>query len=205
VNNFSVHTKSIQDFAVQADGDMMKVIVAVDGSLITEACIIHPKIHKNFVVQDTSNDILKIAVINRYANKPPAIGFVKNFGLKRGSIASSVAHDSHNIVAVGADDASLCRSVNLIIAHHGGMALIDGIIENILPLPVAGIMSNEAGWMVASQYREMDQSAKYLGSSLRSPFMTLSFMALPVIPKLKLTDKGLFDGERFCFTDLFSP
>lgn len=205
VNNFSAHTKSISDFTVQAAGDMMKVIVAVDGSLITETLLVRPKIHKNFAVHDIANDILKIAVINRYTDKPPAIGFVKNFGLKRGSIASSVAHDSHNIVAVGADDESLCRAVNLIMRHHGGIALIDGNIEKILPLPVAGIMSNADGWMVANQYKELDQNAKDLGSTLRSPFMTLSFMALSVIPKLKLTDKGLFDGEQFCFTDLFAP
>jgi len=205
VNNFSAHTKSISDFTVQAAGDMMKVIVAVDGSLITETLRVRPKIHKNFAIHDITNDILKIAVINRYTNKPPAIGFVKNFGLKRGSIASSVAHDSHNIVAVGADDESLCRAVNLIMRHHGGIALIDGNIEKILPLPVAGIMSNADGWIVARQYKELDQNAKDLGSTLRSPFMTLSFMALSVIPKLKLTDKGLFDGEQFCFTDLFAP
>jgi adenine deaminase len=181
----------------------MKVILAIDGSLITETSIIHPKINKGYVVSDISEDILKIVVVNRYTDVPPTIGFAKNFGLKRGSLASSVAHDSHNIIAVGVDDESLCRAVNLIIRHHGGIALIAGRDEKILPLPIAGIMSNADGWEVANCYKELEQHAKDLGSHLHSPFMTLSFMALPVIPKLKLTDKGLFDGERCTFTSLF--
>jgi len=203
VNNISASTKSVSDFVIQAAGDKMKVIQAIDGNLITETSMIHPKINKGCVVSDISKDILEIAVVNRYADVPPAIGFVKNFGFKRGALASSVAHDSHNIVAVGVDDESLCRAVNLIIRHHGGIALADGSDEKILPLPVAGIMSNADGWEVANHYKELDQHAKNLGSRLRSPFMTLSFMTLPVIPKLKLTDKGLFDGERYTFTNLF--
>lgn len=203
VNNFSTRTKSISDFAVQSGGDKIKVILAIDGSLTTETSTIHPKIDKGYAVSDITKDILKIAVVNRYADAPPAIGFAKNFGLKKGALASSVAHDSHNIVAVGVDDESLCRAVNLIIRHHGGIALTDGGDEKILPLPVAGIMSNADGWEVASRYKDLDQLAKDLGSPLRSPFMILSFITLPVIPKLKLTDKGLFDGECYTFTSLF--
>jgi len=203
VNNFSASTKSISDFVVQAASDKMKVILAIDGILITETSVILPKINKDYVVPDASKDILKIVVVNRYADVPPTIGFAKNFGLKRGSLASSVAHDSHNIIAVGVDDESLCRAVNLLIRHHGGIALIDGSDEKILPLPIAGIMSNADGWEVANRYKELEQHAKDLGSHLRSPFMTLSFMALPVIPKLKLTDKGLFDGGHYTFTSLF--
>jgi adenine deaminase len=203
LNNFSVRTKSVSDFSVNGASESMRVIEAIDGELITGSATCQTKVEEGFVVSDTSRDILKMCVVNRYKDGTPAIGFVNNFGLKRGAIASSIVHDSHNIIAVGADDESLCRAINLIIQHRGGIALIDGNNEEILPLPVAGIMSNDDGWSVAHHYAELDRHAKLLGSQLRSPFMTLSFMALPVIPKLKLTDKGLFDGEHFFFTDLF--
>jgi adenine deaminase len=202
-NNFSAQPKSTSHFAVKEKGHGMRVIEAIDGEIITGFATFSPKTDKGVVISDTSRDILKIAVVNRYKDAPPAIGFVKNFGLKRGAIASSIAHDSHNIIGVGADDESLCRALNLIIHSRGGVALIDGNDEEILPLPVAGIMSHDDGWSVARRYAELDQRAKNLGSSLHSPFMTLSFMALPVIPRLKLTDKGLFDAERFAFTNLF--
>jgi adenine deaminase len=181
----------------------MRVIEAVDGELVTGCAIYRPTIDNGFAIADPQRDILKICVVNRYKDASPSIGFAKNFGLKRGAIATSIAHDSHNIIAVGVDDDSLCRAVNLIVRYKGGIAVVDGDREKILPLPVAGIMSHDDGWLVASQYVVMDQHAKNLGSQLKSPFMTLSFMALPVIPKLKLTDKGLFDGEHFFFTSLF--
>jgi adenine deaminase len=203
VNNFKSCKKVATDFAVKKGGDAMRVIEAIDGELITGSFIARPKTENGFVIEDTSRDILKIAVVNRYADTIPAVGFVRNFGLLKGAIASSVAHDSHNIVVVGVSDESICRAVNLIIRHRGGIALIDDDREEILPLPVAGIMTHEDGWSVARRYAELDQLAKGLGSKLRSPFMTLSFMALPVIPKLKLTDRGLFDGKRFAFTRLF--
>jgi len=135
----------------------------------------------------------------RYHNAPIAVSFVKNFGLKQGAIASSVAHDSHNIIAVGVDDKSICDAVNLIIKEKGGVvALVNGK-EEVLPLPVAGLMSNENGYKVAESYTSIDKFAKELGSTLVAPFMTLSFMALLVIPHLKLSDKGLFDGDKFEF------
>jgi len=203
INNFSARTKSVSDFIVRADGDGMRVIEAIDGELITGHSIVSPKIDNGSVISDTSEDILKIAVVNRYTDIPPAVGFIRRIGIKRGAIASSVAHDSHNIIAVGVDDASLCRAVNMIVEHRGGIALVDSSNEAILPLPVAGIMSNDDGWSVARRYAEMDRLAKNLGSPLHSPFMTLSFMALSVIPRLKLTDRGLFDGEQFAFVNLF--
>ncbi len=153
-------------------------------------------IHQN-LVSNTETDILKLAVVNRYQDAPPAIAFIKNFGLKKGAIASSVAHDSHNIIAVAADDASLCQAVNAIIASRGGICCISDETEAVLSLPVAGLMSDKDGFEVARQYTAIDQLAKQLGSKLEAPFMTLSFMALLVIPHLKLSDKGLFDGDQF--------
>jgi len=143
-------------------------------------------------------------VVNRYQDAPPAVAFIKSFGLKEGAIASSVAHDSHNIVAVGVTDEALCRAVNLIVQHRGGVAVVGGGQESVLPLPVAGLMTTQDGFEVARLYSELDRAAKKLGSTLHAPFMTLSFMALLVIPSIKLSDKGLFDGEKFEFTSLFA-
>lgn len=152
-----------------------------------------------------SHDILKIAVINRYTDTKPAIAWIKNFGLKHGAIASSVAHDSHNIVAVGVSDAAICKAVNLIIEHGGGLSAVGDDFQNILPLPVAGLMSDKKGEAVADLYTKLDELAKSkLGSTLSSPYMTLSFMALLVIPALKLSDKGLFDGQKFEFCKNFA-
>lgn len=144
-------------------------------------------------------------MVNRYQNAKPAVAFIKNFGLKTGAIASSVAHDSHNIIAVGVDDASISKAVNLIIGTKGGIAAVWGEKEKLLPLPVAGIMSADDGYQVAEHYTQIDRMAKEMGSTLQSPFMTLSFMALLVIPDLKLSDRGLFDGRNFEFRDLFPP
>jgi adenine deaminase len=148
-------------------------------------------------------DILKMTVVNRYQNAAPAVAFIKNFGLKAGAIASSVGHDSHNIIAIGVDDESICRAVNLLIEAKGGISAVSGEKEEVLPLPVGGIMSPEDGYQVAEAYTRIDRMAKEMGSTLNSPFMTLSFMALLVIPDLKLSDKGLFDGKRFEFVEVF--
>jgi adenine deaminase len=153
-------------------------------------------------MSDVKNDILKIAVVNRYADVPPAVALIKNFGLKRGALASSVAHDSHNIVAVGATDKELCAAVNAVIHTRGGVAAVEGHSVEVLPLPVAGLMSTEDGYAVAAQYAHLDARAKQLGSILSAPFMTLSFMALLVIPDLKLSDKGLFNSKEFRFVPL---
>ena len=159
-----------------------------------------PKIVEDALVSDIENDILKIVVVNRYEDKQIAKAFIKNFGLKRGAIASSVAHDSHNIVAVGVDDESICKALNLIIENKGGVSCV-GDEDLILPLPVAGLMSDEDGYIVAKKYSAIDRAAKKLGSTLSAPFMTLSFMALLVIPHLKLSDIGLFDGDSFGFVE----
>ncbi len=182
------------------------VIEALDGQLITNKLILAGSLQNGNWVTDTTNDILKIVVVNRYHPAPIAKAFIKNFGFKNGAIASSVAHDSHNIVAVGVDDASIADAINLVIEAGGGVSVVNGPSETdsskVLPLPVAGLMSAADGFEVAAKYTEIDLAAKALGSKLEAPFMTLSFMALLVIPHLKLSDKGLFNGDDFNF-DIF--
>lgn len=203
INNFSCDKKEVTDFEIPVisnDSSLMTpVIEALDGQLITNKLLLELKTENGFMVSDTDRDLLKIVVVNRYNNAPIAKSFIKNIGLKQGAIASSVAHDSHNIVAVGTDDESICKAVNMIIDHKGGVSLIKDNLEMIVPLPVGGLMSNEDGYKVAEQYSMIDKAAKEAGSTLGSPFMTLSFMALLVIPHLKLSDKGLFDGDTFEF------
>ncbi len=204
INVFNAVAKAPADFALSAGKGQLRVIDVIDGQLITKLSLETPKIEKGMVVPDIQRDLLKITVVNRYRDEKPAVAFIRNFGLKSGAIASSVAHDSHNIVAVGTSDDDLCRAVNLIIRHRGGVCVVDGAVEDILPLPVAGIMTDGDGYAVARQYAGLDRRARALGSPLQAPFMTLSFMALLVIPELKLSDKGLFDGNNFEFTPLFS-
>lgn len=207
VNNFNCKTKKEEDFACKSSDSPatnIKVIEVLDGQLITLKSTHQPKISNGLVISDVERDILKIVVVNRYQDAPPAIAFIKNFGLKEGAIASSVAHDSHNIIAVGVDDNSICEVVNMIIEARGGISVTNGKgQENMLKLPIAGIMSDLDGYMVAKEYSAIDEFAKQLGCTLTSPFMSLSFMALLVIPNLKLSDLGLFDGENFSFTSLF--
>jgi len=203
INNFNIGTKSPEDFKILAKTDQIKVIQALDGQLITPVGKAKIKTFNDEAISDTSSDILKIAVINRYHEAPAAVAFIQNFGLKEGAIASSVAHDSHNIIVVGVDDESMSTAVNLIIENKGGVAAVNKNKKLTLPLPVAGIMSNKDGYEIAKAYTAIDQMSKEMGSTLNSPFMTLSFMALLVIPDLKLSDKGLFDGQQFKFTELF--
>lgn len=201
-NNFNITAKKISDFAVSGSGSKIRVIEALEGQLITNEMHHKSLIVDGKIVSDTENDILKMAVVNRYQNTMPAIAFIKNFGLKKGAIASSVAHDCHNIVVVGTSDEEICNAVNLIIENRGGVCAVNGAENKILPLPVAGIMSDKNGWETGKLYQEIDAMAKALGSNLKAPFMTLSFMALLVIPDLKLSDKGLFSGNTFSFVDL---
>jgi adenine deaminase len=203
VNRFEATEKTPADFKVEPRGRRIKVIIAYDGLLTTEKTYFVPKIANGNVTSDTDRDILKIVVVNRYQDAAPAVAFVHNFGLKRGALASSVAHDSHNIVAVGVSDEDITRAVNAVIRGRGGLsAAYDDAVE-ILPLPVAGLMTDSDGYEVAERYARLNRVAGNLGSSLKAPYMTLSFMALLVIPKLKLSDKGLFDAEAFAFTNLF--
>ncbi len=202
INHFNTSPKIPTDFQILAQ--QVRVIEALDGQLITPEVQGEILIQAGFARSNPEKDILKITVVNRYQEAPPALAFIKNFGLKSGAIASSVGHDSHNIIAVGVDDASICRAVNLLIEAKGGVSAVNGAQEEVLPLPVAGIMSPEDGYEVAAAYTRIDQLAKEMGSKLNSPFMTLSFMALLVIPDLKLSDKGLFDGKKFEFTAVFN-
>jgi adenine deaminase len=200
INHFNCSKKKESDFEVLCKNEKwIQVIEALDGQLITNKIEVAPTVVAGKIVSDAANDVLKIVVVNRYATVPPAVAFIKNFGLQKGAIASSVAHDSHNIVAVGVDDKSICKAMNLIIENKGGVGCVDNEREAVLPLPVAGLMSTEDGYEVARQYAILDAAAKTLGSQLSAPFMTLSFMALLVIPHLKLSDKGLFDGDAFAF------
>lgn len=201
-NHFAISKKAIGDFEIKSTASKIRVIEALEGQLITNEVYHKPLINDGKIISDTENDVLKMAVVNRYQNAQPAIAFIKNFGLKKGAIASSVAHDCHNIVVVGTSDTDIVSAVNLIIENKGGICAVHGIEKKILALPVAGIMSDKNAWETAKLYQEIDAMAKQLGSTLKAPFMTLSFMALLVIPDLKLSDKGLFSGKSFSFVDL---
>ena len=221
-NQFDATPKQASDFAIPAPASggatdlasadrnrrtalLLRIIEALDGQIVTGAGEAEPLIHNGYIVADPSRDTLKITVVNRYADAPPAVAFVRGVGLKSGAIASSVAHDCHNIVAVGTSDEDLARVVNLVIKNEGGIAVVgpDGL-EDILPLPVAGLMSDGYAEDAAAGYARLTKIAKSLGSPLHAPYMTLSFLALLVIPALKLSDLGLFDGTKFEFIPVLS-
>ncbi|WIM42835.1 adenine deaminase [Methanosarcina mazei] len=195
---------AIQEQTTEKGIKKIRVIVANDGELVTGQELIVPKIENGNLVSDPERDILKMVVLSRYSDDPVRIGFIKNIGLEKGAIASSIAHDSHNIIAVGATDEDIVETVNRLIKNKGGIAV--GTAENLLDLPleVAGLMSTPEGEEVASRYHLLNEEARKLGTSLESPFMTLAFMSLLVIPELKLGDKGLFDVTKFEFVDLFA-
>lgn len=201
-NNFNTEKKSASDFEVVSTAQNIRVIEALEGQLITNEIHCKSLNSSGKLVSDVENDVLKMAVVNRYSNEKPAIAFIKNFGLKHGAIASSVAHDCHNIVVVGTSDEEICNAVNVLIENRGGVCAVNGNQVKSLALPVAGIMSDQDGWTAGKLYQEIDEMAKQLGSGLKAPFMTLSFMALLVIPDLKLSDKGLFSGKSFEFVNL---
>ena len=201
-NNFNISKKQLSDFEITSAAKTIRVIEALEGQLITNEIHCDSLIADGKLVSNVTNDVLKMAVVNRYQNEKPAIAFIKNFGLKKGAIASSVAHDCHNIVVVGTSDEEILNAVNLLIENTGGICAVNGSEQKSLALPVAGIMSDKDGWETGKLYQEIDVMAKELGSNLKAPFMTLSFMALLVIPDLKLSDKGLFSGKSFSFVDL---
>jgi adenine deaminase len=202
LNNFNTTKKQVSDFRFESNSKHIRVIEALEGQLVTNELITESLILKGNLVSDIEQDILKMTVVNRYQDQLPAIAFIKNFGLKEGAIASSVGHDSHNIIAVGVSDEAICKAVNLIIKHKGGICAVSNSEVKIMPLPIAGIMSDNNGKTVGFEYAQLDAMAKQLGSTLNAPYMTLSFMALLVIPALKLSDKGLFNGTTFKFTSL---
>jgi len=202
LNNFESEKKKVTDFEFLSSTDKIRVIEALDGELVTNEILANALVADGKIVSNVEDDILKMTVVNRYQNTKPSIAFIKNFGIKNGAIASSVGHDSHNIIAIGTSDELICSAVNLLIQHKGGICALNDTIEKIVALPVAGIMSDQSAEIIGNAYAELDAMAKEMGSSLSAPFMTLSFMALLVIPSLKLSDQGLFDGNSFKFTSL---
>ena len=202
INQFNAEKIMIEQLQVIPAGDSLKVILVDDGQLFTHSAWVEQKIENGNVVSDIENDVLKIVVYNRYQPSVPAIGFIKNIGLKSGALASTVSHDSHNIVAVGTSDKEIVSAINQIIESKGGILACEGGRTCMLSLPVGGTMSDKTGIIISQQYQKTDFMAKELGSTLKAPFMTLAFMSLLVIPKLKLSDKGLFNGTTFSFTNL---
>jgi len=202
LNNFNTDKKEVSDFRFESNTKQIRVIEALEGQLVTNELIANASLENGNLVSNTENDILKMTVVNRYQNEKPSIAFIKNFGLKEGAIASSVGHDSHNIIAVGVSDDMICKAVNLIIENKGGICAVSANKEKIVSLPVAGIMSDKDGETIGKDYALLDDLAKQMGSDLNAPYMTLSFMALLVIPSLKLSDEGLFNGKDFKFTSL---
>ena len=204
-NNFERTSVTEGEIRVKRAGEEIKVIGVKESSIITECQVVKPRLSDDgeCVVQDVERDLLKIVVVNRYSDKTvPQTAFISGFGLKRGAIASTIAHDCHNLIAVGADDRSIVKAMTRLIEEKGGIAVCDGEEVEVLPLPVAGLMSPEPAEEVAAAYERLNRKTRELGCRLSAPFMTLSFMALPVIPHLKLTDKGLFDFSSFGFVEL---
>jgi len=202
INQFNAEKITTAQLHVIPTDGQLKVINVDDGQLFTHKILCQPKIVDGNIVSDVENDVLKLVVYNRYQPSVPAIGFIRNIGLKRGALASTVAHDSHNIVAVGTSDEEIASAINQIIDSKGGILACDGSKTCLLSLPIGGLMSDAEGSKVAERYEEVDAMAKELGSTLHAPFMTVAFMSLLVIPELKLGDKGLFDGKNFRFVEL---
>jgi adenine deaminase len=202
INQFNAHPIELSDLELPVatypskDG-MVPVIHAIDGQLITNLVWTNPTIKDNAIVADIEKDILKVVVYNRYHAAKPKIGLIRSFGFTTGAIASTVAHDSHNVIAVGVDDESILKAINLVVQEKGGISCVLGDLSKVIGLPVAGLMSTADPYQVANDYIEIDKMAKSLGTQLGSPFMTLSFMALLVIPHIKMSDLGLFDGDQF--------
>ena len=202
INRFEALPIVVDDLYVKDNGGLLRVIDVEDGQLYTKEIRVKPKVEDGNLVSDVENDVLKMVVYNRYAPSKPAVGFIHGIGLKKGAMASTVAHDSHNIVAVGTSDAEICSAINKIIETEGGILATSNGDVKALELPVGGLLSDQPGSEIARLYEEVDAYAKELGTTLRAPFMTIAFMSLLVIPEIKLGDKGLFDGRSFQFISL---
>ncbi len=202
LNNFKTNFKTVEDFEYISASERIQVIEVLDGELITNKIEANSASKDGNLISIVEEDVLKMTVVNRYQNTQPSIAFIKNFGLKEGAIASSVGHDSHNIIAVGVSDEMICKAVNAIIQNKGGICAVTDSETEVVPLPVAGIMSDQSAEVIGKAYSTLNKKAKQMGSTLTAPYMSLSFMALLVIPSLKLSDKGLFDGKQFTFTSV---
>ncbi|HSV88556.1 MAG TPA: adenine deaminase C-terminal domain-containing protein, partial [Bacteroidales bacterium] len=203
-NRFYCKPVESSQLKVKAQEGKIRVIEVVEGQLFTKATVAAPTLENGMVMPDTARDILKLVALNRYGESKPAVAFIKGFGLKDGALATTVAHDSHNILAVGTNDDDITTAINLLIENNGGIVTVNDHQQWLLPLPVAGIMTQNDGYHSAEMYKSVEMAAKRLGTSLKAPFMTLSFMALLVIPELKLSDLGLFDVSSFSLVPLFS-
>lgn len=203
-NKFDRDRITTKDIAVAAKSDKVRVIQIVDGELVTKEVVGSPIVENNYLISNSEEDILKIVVVNRYQNSPPAVGFIRGMGISRGAIATTIAHDSHNIICVGVKDEDIVSAVNTIVDYKGGLCVYTDNEASILPLPIAGLMSNLSVVETADKYENLEGIVRKLGSTLRSPFMTLSFMALIVIPEIKLSDRGLFSTKNFSFINLYA-
>jgi len=193
INRFGATPIDRDALRVRAEGTRVNAIRIVENQLITGLDTVDARVVDGFLEADTARDLLKVAVVNRYERAPVSVGFVTNFGLKHGALASSVAHDCHNIVAVGANDKDLLAAINVVIEAKGGLSFARGPVVDLLPLPIGGLMSTDDHGTVARSYIALDERAKREGGThLEAPFMTLSFLALIVIPSAKISDKGLF-------------
>lgn len=203
INTFVTPHFELKDLEIKAITPHIKVIEAIDGQIVTGQNTYQAKIEAGLAVCDESRDLLKLVVVNRYLPAKASVAFIKGFGLQQAALAGTVAHDSHNIVAVGSSDALLFEAIQLVIQMQGGLSAVDTQQTAILPLEIAGLMSTRSCEAVAEDYLKLDHMIKKAGCNLQAPFMTLSFMALLVIPDLKISDLGLFDGKKFEFTPLF--
>jgi len=199
INNFNTQYVTIEDIQCPATMVNVPVIGAIDGSLITEKVYEQPQIFNDILISNNEKDILKICVKNRYNESTVAVGFIKYFGLKSCAIASTVAHDSHNIIAVGDDDNLIVQAINSVIDTQGGLSAVDSLETRVIPLPIAGLMSDKPVREIGELYENINTFVKNHGCTLHAPYMTLSFMALLVIPKIKMSDLGMFDAEKFEF------
>ena len=203
LNNFYRKEIKLEDIQIEAKDCDVHVMTASDGDLLTGWTQERPKVEEGNFVSDTNQDLLKMVVMSRYNNDKPVVGFIRGFGFKRGAISGSIAHDSHNIIAVGTNDSDMLNALNTLIKLKGGIVASEGKETRSVQLDVAGLMSNKRGEDLLTEYNFLDDLTKSFGSSFHSPFMTLAFMSLLVIPKLKLSDKGLFDVEQFKLIDLY--
>lgn len=200
INNFKAEKLTEADICLTVSNCLTSIKVE-DGELLTDVVYTEFKDPILNFQSDIKQDLLKIVYYNRYHHSKPQVATINGFGLKWGAFASSIAHDSHNIIAVGCSDREIVMAINRIITEQGGIALVDGDQEKILPLPIGGIMSSKSCWQLAYEWEELHNRVKAMGCVLKAPFMTLAFMSLIVIPKLKIGEKGLFDYTLFSFID----
>jgi adenine deaminase len=205
INRFNARMTKPEDFAIQPQEGELNVIELADNQMLTKCSSFIPKIEGGLVTTDVARDLLKIALVNRYNKAPPVVGFLHGFGLKRGAIATTISHDEHHILAVGTTDEDLASAINVLIAEKGGIALAHQGKIDLLPLPIAGLMSALEAQEVATHYENLQEGAKALGCPLKAPFMTLSFLTHQSLPSLRMSPEGLYDVRSTSNISLFHP